>query len=174
MSLKRGLAPAVLSMLAIFLVGCTEETAAESQTEDNHAERSVQEAEEPLYENDKYGLSILAAGNWALETDKESGNLNVVLSTGKLNAIVSSVASDKPFEEISEELIRGAGSVSVLTEQDEFLSYQSTLKKPVRTDVYFREHNDEQNILVIFMSPSSVFEDHQPQIERLLSNIKFE
>ena len=174
MSLKRGSAAAVLSTLAVLLVGCTEEQATESQTEGTHAQSPVQQAEEPLYENDKHALSILSTEDWALETNKASGNLYIVLSTGKLNAIISSVSLDKSFEEISGELIKRAGSVTVLTEQEAFLSYQSTVKNPVRTDVYFREHNDELNILIIFMSPSSVFEDHQPQVESLLSNITFD
>jgi hypothetical protein len=66
--------------------------------------------------------------------------------------------------------MKGSGDVAVLSDEADYLSYQSKLKKAVRTDVYFRKHNDEQNVIMIFMSSSENYQENQEKIESLVSH----
>ncbi|MFO8069168.1 MAG: hypothetical protein R6U02_04160 [Alkalibacterium sp.] len=171
MSLKKNFAAIILTSTLLLLVGCNDETLADAKSDESSIESHETAEKDFLYENEAFGIRISQSMEWRLESEKESDNLTVVLNHNKLSAIVSSVSSTNTFEDIKKELLKGADKVSIIAEEDGYLSYKSKLKEPVRTDVYFEEHNDSKNYIIVFMSPSSEYEANQPEIESLLSNI---
>ncbi|GEK88816.1 hypothetical protein SAMN04488100_10446 [Alkalibacterium putridalgicola] len=169
MSLKKKIIPLVFLVFALTLVGCGDDIPADTKAE-NTVQNDVVEESDSLYTNDERGISISPNMEWQFESESKSDNLNIVLKHNKLKAIVSSVSPTRSFEDIKKELMKGSGDVAVLSDEADYLSYQSKLKKAVRTDVYFREHNDEQNVIMIFMSSSENYQENQEKIESLVSH----
>ncbi|GGM38227.1 hypothetical protein GCM10011351_25450 [Paraliobacillus quinghaiensis] len=161
----------ILFFITTLLVGCNGETESDNSAEVNQKENVESEENELLYVNEAYGISIAQNADWTFESEVVSANLNVVLSHNKLEAIISTVSADRTFEEIKQELKSGAGDVEVISEEGHTLSYKSKLKNAVRTDVYFKEHNDSKNLIIIFMSPNSEYEQAKPNIKSLLNHI---
>ncbi|SFC39098.1 hypothetical protein SAMN04488102_10624 [Alkalibacterium subtropicum] len=172
MSLKKRFIPVIFSAVTIALAGCSNETLADTTGEEQSVQTAAQEESDSLYRNDDWGLDISPNMDWELESEKESENLHIVLKHNKLKAILSTVSSSQSFEDIKKELIKGSGDVSVLTDSEDYLSYQSKLKKAIRTDVYFKEHSDERNILMIFMSSAENYDANQEKVESLLDHTK--
>ncbi|CQR48456.1 hypothetical protein BN1058_02825 [Paraliobacillus sp. PM-2] len=124
-----------------------------------------------LYENKIFDISIAHNSDWKFKSETESDNLNVILSHGKSQAIISSVSSNRTFEDIKQELKAGTKNIEVISEENKTLSYKSKLKDAVRTDIFFVEHNKSINLIVIFMSPASAYEQAKPNMESLLNHI---
>ncbi|PKR78085.1 hypothetical protein CEY16_09210 [Halalkalibacillus sediminis] len=163
----------ILLFLTTLLVACNVETKSESDNlaEVNKKDDGKTEENELLYENEKYGISVEQNSAWTFKSEVVKSNLNVVLSHNKLEAIISSVSANKTFEEIKQEIKSGAGDVEIISEEGNKLFFKSKLKNAIRTDVYFKEYNDSNNFIIIFMSPVSEYEQAKPNIESLLNHI---
>ncbi|MFB1051885.1 hypothetical protein [Paraliobacillus sp. JSM ZJ581] len=159
----------VFTLMALFsillLVGCK----ADKPSQNVEAESTKGSI---LYENKNYDLSIKENADWKFKSDADTNNLNVILSHGKSQAIISSVSSDRTFADIKQELKASTENIEIISEENNTLSYQSTFEDAVRTDVYFKEHNKSVNLIIIFMSPVSAYEQTKPNIESLLNHIK--
>lgn len=170
MSLKK-FTPILFLFFTLIISGCTEEALPDNKTEVKAVESVESEDTEILYQNEEHGLTISENLEWELESEKETDNLNIVLKHNKLKAIVSSVSSANSFEDIKTDLFKGAGNVSLVQDKEDFISFESSLKDSIRTDVYFRNQDDADHYIIIFMSQASNYDDNQEKIESLLSHI---
>lgn len=154
---------AVLALLLV--VGCN----TDESSQDVEAETT---SEEILYKNTTYDIVIEENSGWELKSDANTDNLNVILRNGKSQAIISSVSSDRKFADIKKELQASTKNIEIISEDDNQFAYQSTLEDAVRTDVFFKEHNESNNLIIIFMSPEAAYKQAKPNAESLLKHIK--
>lgn len=145
------------------LAGCQQEA----------AQASIPPAERvTIYENEEYDITIYEHSKWKFVSDSTPGNLNVKLShPSDLNAIITTVSPEKTFTAIKNELLAGAGKTKIISEGEDHFAYQSTLKQPVRTEVYIKPREGQRHLLIIFMSPASMHTEATPYIDGLLTQI---
>ncbi|WP_182201338.1 hypothetical protein [Paraliobacillus salinarum] len=164
--MNRKLIIILLAILALLLVvGCN----TDESSQDVEAETTSKDV---LYKNATYDIVVEKNDDWELKSDANTDNLNVILRNGKSQAIISSVSSDRKFAAVKKELKASTKNIKIISEDNNRLSYQSTLEDAILTDVYFKEHNSSINLIIIFMSPESAYEQAKPSVKSLLKHIK--
>ncbi len=159
----------------VAFAGCNDNTTTQQTVEVKPI--SIQEVDKPapLYENEAINLLVTQSGDWQVDTEARSYNLEVTLHTQQLHAIISTVSTTQNFAGVKQELLSSVGDVEILSENDEQFSFQSKLKSPVRTDVFIKESKDANyHLVIVFMSPVSEYDRNQPEMKDLLNHIHFD
>ena len=125
-----------------------------------------------LYDNNDAGLRVYQTPDWYLEREVVIEQLNVTFSDGKAKAIITVISSEKSIDEIKQELILGAGEVTVIEESDGYVAFESESTESIRTDVYISQTESSTGI-VAFMAPSEDYEEVQESIGAFKDNIEF-
>lgn len=156
----------VLVVLAILAAGCGKEEAPQAE-----GKKGSQSEKTVLYESDK-GLKITNGDGWT-KKEEISEPFNVRFENEKATVIISKISNKKSNGEIKDELISGAGEVTILAEEDNSVSFQTERKESIRSDVYI-ERSDEESRVIIFMTPAEEYENNKAKFDEFKDNIQFE
>jgi len=156
----------LLGILVILIAGCGNEKAPEAQEK-----KGDQPDESVLYINPEQGLEITNSEGWT-KKEEISDPFNVRFENEKSTVIISEISIKKSVDEIKDELISSAGKVTLLNEDDNSVSFQTDRKESIRSDV-FVEQSDEENRVIIFMSPAAEYEKNKVKFDEFKENIHF-
>lgn len=156
----------LLGILAILIAGCGNGGAPEAEEQ-----KGNQPGESVLYENEQ-GLKITNSEGWT-KKEETSDPFNIRFENEQSTAIISVISNEKSVEEIKDELISGAGEITILDEGDDFVSFQTDRKESIRSDV-FVERSDEESRVIIFMTPAADYEKNKAKFDEFRENIHFE
>lgn len=156
----------ILTIIVVLTVlagsGCAKEA---KQIDTQHQHQAI------VYENPEVGLRVYETLNWAIDKDTTRTQSNVMFANGNLKAIITMIPNSKSFEEIKQELKIGAGKVTVITETDDYLAFQSDRQESIRTDIYISEHGGHIAIIT-FMTPLNDYESNLGKMESFKSSVE--
>ncbi|RPF53248.1 hypothetical protein [Aquisalibacillus elongatus] len=150
----------------LVLSGC----GADAEEKDQQEDQAKEETKDTLYEEG--GLVVSNVSGWSIGKEKKEP-LTVNFNHQDLKAIATVVETEKDFNQIKDELLAGAGDVEVIEEQEESFSYQTKNKESIRTDVYL-EQDEEQTLILSFLSKTNVYEDVKETIEEFQSAVELQ
>jgi hypothetical protein len=161
---KSGLFMMLLCLVA--LMACSHQ-----QDPKDAAAKSKQTAEPKyIYQDKASGFAIGETAGWKKDKKLSSENLPLVLTNGKLKAVISSASGKHSFEEIKKDLKAGSGQIKVLEERPDYLSFKSLNKESIETEAYLKKAADK-NYVILFMMSANSSEENQKKIKGLLSNL---
>ncbi|MFC4410909.1 hypothetical protein ACFOZY_10820 [Chungangia koreensis] len=157
----------ILVILAILAAGCGKEEAPQADEQ-----KGSQSEETVLYVNPEQGIEITNGEGWT-KKEEISEPFNVRFENEKATVIITMISNKKSVDEIKDELISGAGEVTILEEEDHSVSFQTKRKESIRSDVFI-ERSDEESRVIIFMTPAGEYENNKAKFDEFKENIHFE
>lgn len=155
-----------LFVFILILAGCSEKSPLEVE-----ADGSEKQENTILYENVEHGLMIDEVQGWSY-TKEVLQPFNVSFTNDQASVIVSILSNEKTVEEMKDEILLGAGDVTIIEEDEDALSYKTNRKESVRTNLYI-ERTENDTRLLIFMTPFNEYEKNKEKFDRFKSNIHF-
>lgn len=166
----------LLLLFAFILTGCGTQSETNDSNGTNNENTSQNQSQgkeqvEYLYENEEVGLKVAQTTGWNLKTEKTEP-FNIVFENGQAQSIISVIESDKSFEDLKSEFLAGAGKVSVVANEENYLSYQSNRKESMETNIYLDKKGNE-TIIISFVYPTNKSETLADAKSNLRSNINY-
>ncbi|MFZ3577002.1 hypothetical protein [Virgibacillus sp. DJP39] len=162
----------LLITLLAFLSACGDAEAVKK--EDQGSTKSVNQSEQKqdIYQNEAFNLKVQHSDGWKLENEVSGDKLIVSFkNNNNVKAIVTSVATEKNFSEIKDELKTGVGNIEIIEDNQKQLSFKSNLENSIRTDIYL-EKQDEYTFVYTFMTPNKGYQQVKQYIDGFRKNIK--
>ncbi|APC46948.1 hypothetical protein BME96_01510 [Virgibacillus halodenitrificans] len=155
----------LLLLVLILLAGCGGTKEAKGTGSTGTADLKM------LYENEEFNVKVKETDGWKLAKANMNGNkLNAKFEKDTINAIISSLTTKKSFKIIKNELVTGAGKVEILEEKENYISFESTMKTKIRTDIYLEKQGDYTYIFT-FVTPVADYKEVNNEINKLRQNI---
>ncbi|MCG1027458.1 hypothetical protein J5S49_04055 [Virgibacillus halodenitrificans] len=155
----------LLLLVLILLAGC-------GGTKEAKGTGSAETADlKMMYENEEFNLKVKETDGWKLAKANVNGSkLNAKFEKDTINAIISSLTTKKSFKIIKNELVTGAEKVEILEEKENYISFESTMKTKIRTDIYLEKQGDYTYIFT-FVTPVADYKEVNNEINKLRQNI---
>ncbi|MCP8615423.1 hypothetical protein [Salirhabdus salicampi] len=144
-------------LLVIVLAACKNE----NQRDENHQNKfdDRKEEQEVLYDNDDFNLIVYETDSWNVDEEKKDEHkLIVSFQNEQSTAIITSVNTEKNFDEIKQELKTASGNVEIIQNSANQISFKSKRKSSIRTDIYL-EKQDHHTYIYSFKTPVAKYDE---------------
>ncbi|SDJ85054.1 hypothetical protein [Sediminibacillus albus] len=158
-------------LLRLLLIGIVLLLSACGQAESKQQAAGQNDEPEALFKNSEYGILVPDSAGWELEEESMKDNLHTTFKNGDIKAIITSFDTKKTFEQLKTELKASSGKVEIIKDEKDKLSFESSLKSSIRTDIIFKKKADYTYIFT-FMTPVSKYELAEQEITQFIDNVK--